>query len=90
MLWEMLSGRRAWWGLHPLQVIAAVGLEGRRLAVPDAWPVGVRGLVLACLAQQPGQRPTAAAVLSSLHGLVAELEEESGGGEAPPTPPPAP
>ena len=42
VLWELMSGRRAWRGLAPLQVINAVTLERRTLPVPEHWPAELR------------------------------------------------
>jgi serine/threonine protein kinase len=42
VLWELMSGRRAWRGMGPMQIMNAVTLEKRTLLVPDHWPADVK------------------------------------------------
>jgi hypothetical protein len=57
VLWECLTGLLPWQGLHPMQVVGAVGFQGRSLQLPhDADPF-LAGLCRRCMAQEPRQRP---------------------------------
>ncbi|PRW61273.1 Serine threonine- kinase CTR1 [Chlorella sorokiniana] len=78
LLWELLSGRRAWRGMGPMQIIAAVTLERRALGIPPHWPQGVKDLVSACLSHNAEARPTAQQILEKVQALLDE-----GGGMPP-------
>lgn len=60
-----------------MQIISAVALERRSLAIEPEWPPGVRFLLKRCLAQQPEDRPTAEEALEALEAL---LQEDGCGG----------
>jgi serine/threonine protein kinase len=69
----MMRGQRAWRGMGPLQVVAAVSFDKRSLEVPHAWPEGVQALVRACLTANPARRPSAAEILERVQALLREL-----------------
>ncbi len=74
LLLEMATGSTPWLGKNVGQVVAAVGV-GRRPLVPQGVNGGLRALVERCWAQDPGARPTAAALVAEL----AELCHREGG-----------
>ena len=68
-------------------------LNGVRPPLPPRVPPSVAAAIDACLAPDPGDRPTAAALLAMADGLLAEAGVEAGAEEgvaavAPPPPPP--
>ncbi|KAL4448911.1 hypothetical protein ABPG77_007628 [Micractinium sp. CCAP 211/92] len=67
VLWECLTGQQPWQGLHPMQVVAAVGFQGRQLPTKglEGDPVLV-SLCRRCMASDPGQRPTFPEILQEL------------------------
>ncbi|KAF8067119.1 SIS8 [Scenedesmus sp. PABB004] len=96
VLYELVTGAEPWTGLNPMQVVGAVGFAGQRLALPPGLDPGVAGLISACWASAPAERPSFAQVLEVLRGFK-ELPAVSappqaaaggsGGGAA--SPPPA-
>ncbi len=67
VLWEALTGRAPWAELLPVQVVAAVGFQGRALPPPPAGadPV-LASLCARCLAPAPAARPSFADVVAEL------------------------
>lgn len=55
---------------RPMQVINAVTIQKRSLAIPDQWPDSIKALIRRCLSREPGERPTAPAVLAELESLL--------------------
>lgn len=56
LLWEMLTGSRAWAGMTHAEVLAAVGSGRQQLWVPPGLPPVLRELLVGCLARQPEDR----------------------------------
>lgn len=53
-----------------MQIINAVAVQRRSLAIAPEWPAGIRALLKRCLSQQPEGRPTAAELLQALEALL--------------------
>lgn len=69
VLWECLTGQAPWEGLHPMQVVAAVGFQGRKLRLPTDTDPFLTDLCGRCMSQSPADRP-------SFTQILAELERE--------------
>mmetsp|Transcript_6957 Transcript_6957/g.19628 ORF Transcript_6957/g.19628 Transcript_6957/m.19628 type:complete len:666 (+) Transcript_6957:957-2954(+) len=68
VLWEVLTGMPPWADMHPMQVVGAVGFQGRSLprpSSPDADPFLVE-LCMACMRVNPRDRPTFQAMVEAL------------------------
>ncbi|KAI7844962.1 hypothetical protein COHA_001609 [Chlorella ohadii] len=70
LLWEMMSGCRAWADMSSLQILAAI-TTGRQLQVSDSWPRRIQSLISRCLDSNPKERPSATAVLEELELMLA-------------------
>ena len=71
VLYEMLSGRRAFQGASAMEVMNAI-LHEEPAALPDAVPAGLRQIVADCLAKDPAARFEAARDLAfALRALAA-------------------
>ena len=57
LLWELVSGRRAWRNLGPVGVGQAVGEQGCQLPMPRGAPTGVVAMLQRCWDQDPALRP---------------------------------
>lgn len=69
LLWEMWNARRAWGGMHQLQVIFNVTVQNRKLEFgPDAPPLLV-DIAQRCMDSDPDRRPTFEQVLSLLEKI---------------------
>jgi hypothetical protein len=100
VLWEVLTGRAPWAELLPVQVVAAVGFQGRELPPlpPGADPV-LASLCTRCLAPAPAARPSFADVVAELeaafsparlHASLVHSLSDAGPAAAPAPPTPAP
>ncbi|CAL7942057.1 unnamed protein product [Xylocopa violacea] len=70
-LWEMLTfGEEPWVGLKGSEILRKIDKEGERLHEPEATPPDMYQLMLRCWARDPDERPTFAALRSSLTGMV--------------------
>ncbi len=58
LLWEMLTGARAWAGMPHTQIICQVALMKRQLAMPKGLPMELDKVLRSCLASQPTRRCT--------------------------------
>ena len=85
VLWELVTGRLPWDGVHPLAVINLVGSKQRRLEIPNDVEEGVRQLLLDCWEENPLARPSFQNILDRLEGMTelkrsrtwAELAQDS-------------
>jgi serine/threonine protein kinase len=73
VLWELLTARKPWDDLHPMQVVAVVGYSERRLELPsDAAVVENRlcstiaSLFVRCTEKVPTSRPSFTTILNAL------------------------
>lgn len=74
MLWELLSGVRAWAGLPFDMVVSLVTTHASQLRFSPAVPPDWASLGQACLSHAPAERPSfqqIVAVLTALHERVA-------------------
>lgn len=68
VLWELLTGEPPWEGLNPMQVVAAVGFQGKTLPCPDgpgADPF-LADLCERCMVPAPAARPGFPEILEAL------------------------
>mmetsp|Transcript_14763 Transcript_14763/g.35160 ORF Transcript_14763/g.35160 Transcript_14763/m.35160 type:complete len:523 (-) Transcript_14763:175-1743(-) len=68
VLWEVLTGEGPWADMHAMQVVGAVGFQGRTLPrplSPDADPFLV-DLCMKCMQHNPTKRPSFAAIVEAL------------------------
>lgn len=63
VLWEMLTGQQPWEGLLPVQVVGAVGFQGKTLPPPATGDPFLARVCESCLSQLPGARPSFDAIL---------------------------
>ncbi|KAF8056875.1 hypothetical protein HT031_006219 [Scenedesmus sp. PABB004] len=71
MAWEVFTGQTAFKLLHSAQVFEAIMLRGERPPLPPGAPADVAALLGHCWAADPGDRPSAAAVLECLCHMIA-------------------
>ncbi|EFN51230.1 hypothetical protein CHLNCDRAFT_10735, partial [Chlorella variabilis] len=57
VLWETLTGQQPWEGMHPMQVVGAVGFQGRQLPPPPQNDPFLADLCRRCLVHDPRHRP---------------------------------
>lgn len=99
ILYELISGQEPWAGLHPMQVIAAVGFSHKRLELPaEGVHPDVRRLLASCFAELPAERPGFAQIMDALAQLtelplaadaVAAAAAAAAAAAVPPSPRPA-
>lgn len=70
VVWEMLSGRRAWSGMNALQIVNAVTVQRRALELDSSWPMALQDLLRRCLHVDPAQRPPAKQLLAELQDML--------------------
>ncbi|KAL4422764.1 hypothetical protein ABPG75_008961 [Micractinium tetrahymenae] len=72
VLWECLTGQQPWQGLHPMQVVGAVGFQGKQLPTEglEGDPFLV-ALCRRCMASDPRRRPTFPEILQELEANCA-------------------
>jgi serine/threonine protein kinase len=60
ILWEILTGQAPWEGMHPMQVVGAVGFQGCSLPLdfPPDTDEYLAELCARCLSKSPSNRPT--------------------------------
>ncbi|GBF87404.1 hypothetical protein Rsub_00115 [Raphidocelis subcapitata] len=71
MVWEVITGRGAFHGLHYAEVIEQVAIRGARPPVPEAAPPELRALMEACWQADPTKRPGFDALVTCLELLMA-------------------
>ncbi len=71
ILYEIFSGRPAFEGMMPLQIVNALD-KNIRPSIPEDLPVAVQELIANCWAHDPKQRPTFKEVVALLANLLNE------------------
>lgn len=66
LLWEMLTGMRAWAGLQHAQILCHVAVMKRSLGVPEGTPAALADLLTRSLAAEPQGRPTFGEIVDSM------------------------
>ncbi|GMH45368.1 hypothetical protein BSKO_13325 [Bryopsis sp. KO-2023] len=67
MMWESITGLAPWAEYdNPMQIIYAVGVQGKRLPIPDDCPHFLRDLIQRSWDREPATRPTFKEILASL------------------------
>ena len=69
VLYELVTGQEPWSSLNPMQVVGAVGFAGQALELPAEVDPTIRGLINACCATTPGDRPSFEVVLDQLRSF---------------------
>jgi serine/threonine protein kinase len=68
VLWEVITGKAPWEDMHPMQVVGAVGFQGRMLPMPtdpEADPALVE-MAMWCMNHNPARRPTFRTIVDAL------------------------
>lgn len=68
----MLTGRVAWEGLEPLQIMFAVGVERRRLPIPPGCPPALAKLLKECWRHNAPLRPSFREIVQRLRQLQSQ------------------
>jgi len=74
VLWELLTARKPWMDLHPMQIVAVVGYSERKLELPPEgvpaadhdFTILLSDLFRACAQKDPTNRPLFPAILDAL------------------------
>ena len=75
--WEILTGKVPWQELlNPVQVVYAVGVQGRRLAIPEDMDEDMRGVIEGCWQGRPEARPGFSELLEVLRPKLAACMAE--------------
>eukprot|EP00208_Stichococcus_sp_RCC1054_P003857 CAMPEP_0206143306 /NCGR_PEP_ID=MMETSP1473-20131121/20046_1 /ASSEMBLY_ACC=CAM_ASM_001109 /TAXON_ID=1461547 /ORGANISM="Stichococcus sp, Strain RCC1054" /LENGTH=721 /DNA_ID=CAMNT_0053538645 /DNA_START=222 /DNA_END=2387 /DNA_ORIENTATION=+ len=76
LVWEMVTGTRAWAGMSHTQVLSAVGFNKERVHFPTGpgYDQDVAALATACLLEVPEQRPTFTQIVHALDDKIAEVK----------------
>ena len=70
LLWEMLTGTRAWAGLRHANIICLVGVQKQTLASPEGLHPVLQSLLEQCLARSPEDRPSFKSIADTLSHFV--------------------
>lgn len=70
LLWEMLTGTRAWAGMRHAAIICQVAVLKRGLQTPQGLPDVLKDVLEGCLAVDPAARPSFNAVRNTLQDFV--------------------
>lgn len=70
LLWEMLTGTRAWAGLRHANIICLVGVQKQTLAPPEGLPPVLQSLLGQCLSRSPEDRPSFKGIADTLSHFV--------------------
>lgn len=73
ILWELLTGKRAWANASLGQVIFIVTVKGDTLQPPPDAPPAYAAIVNACMAVEKSERPTFEEIIPKLETLLEEL-----------------
>ena len=67
-MWECLTGRAPWEGMHPMQVVGAVGFQGRSLPIefPPGTDEALANLCQRCISLNRSDRPTFYEIVSGI------------------------
>jgi hypothetical protein len=74
VLLEIMTGRAPFHGMSSADIRASV-IAGERPALPDSLSPTVRGLVAACWAQDPADRPNFEQVTTRLEDALSEARD---------------
>lgn len=77
LLWQMWTCERPWHGMTPEQVVAAVGMGGRKLQVTDCMTPEIRALVSKCLEDDPGDRPEFDQILADVIEMERAIKQQN-------------
>ncbi|KAJ8555531.1 hypothetical protein K7X08_013027 [Anisodus acutangulus] len=69
ILWELTTLKVPWSGLNSMQVVGAVGFQGRRLDIPASVDPVVAETISNCWTQNPQVRPSFAQIITRLKRL---------------------
>lgn len=69
ILWELTTLQVPWTGMNSMQVVGAVGFQGRRLDIPPSVDPIVAEIISECWNQDPQVRPSFAQIISRLKRL---------------------
>ncbi|KAJ8558320.1 hypothetical protein K7X08_005086 [Anisodus acutangulus] len=69
ILWELTTLKVPWSGLNSMQVVGAVGFQGRRLDIPASVDPVVAEIISDCWTQNPQVRPSFAQIITCLKRL---------------------
>jgi serine/threonine protein kinase len=83
LLWEMLTGTRAWAGMNHAGIICQVAVMGRELEIPQGLPEPLSQLLRRCLSRKAAERPGFVEIAACLQDFLQgwKGEEEVGGDE---------
>lgn len=70
LLWELYNGKRAWAGMHPMQIMFNVAVKKRILDFPDDTPASYVALAHSCLCSQRADRPSFDTILARLDDIL--------------------
>ncbi|KAL3147321.1 hypothetical protein ABBQ32_002806 [Trebouxia sp. C0010 RCD-2024] len=70
LLWEMLTGTRAWAGLRHANIICLVGVQKQTLAPPEGLHPVLQSLLGQCLSRSPEERPSFKGIADTLSHFV--------------------
>ncbi|KAL4457313.1 hypothetical protein ABPG75_012178 [Micractinium tetrahymenae] len=73
LLWEMLTGDRAWCGYRVPQIIHSKVNLSQELPLPEDCPADFSDLLRACMHRDHAQRPDIDAVLSRIGAMLEDL-----------------
>ncbi|XP_060208476.1 serine/threonine-protein kinase EDR1 [Lycium barbarum] len=69
ILWELTTLKVPWSGMNSMQVVGAVGFQGRRLDIPRSVDLVVAEIISDCWTQNPQVRPSFAQIITRLKRL---------------------
>ncbi|RAL37980.1 hypothetical protein DM860_000674 [Cuscuta australis] len=69
ILWELATLQVPWSGMNSMQVVGAVGFQGRRLTIPSHVDPMVSEIITNCWNQDPQARPSFAQIITRLKFL---------------------
>ncbi|KAI5669718.1 hypothetical protein M9H77_19571 [Catharanthus roseus] len=69
ILWELATLEVPWTGMNSMQVVGAVGFQGRRLKIPDRVDAVVAEIITDCWDSNPEKRPTFGEIIARLKCL---------------------
>ncbi|KAL3844235.1 hypothetical protein ACJIZ3_001638 [Penstemon smallii] len=69
ILWELATLRVPWTELNSMQVVGAVGFQGRHLDIPPTVDAKVAEIISDCWIRNPQSRPSFAEIITRLKGL---------------------
>ena len=78
LLWEMLTGTRAWAGMNHAGIICQVAVMGRELEIPKGLPPQLEQLLISCLSRSPAKRPSFVQIASTLQDFLQGWKGEGG------------